>query len=149
MSGDFELVVSEGPEAGQAYPFPGQHFFVGAGADCELRFKANLVQPKHAEIRFDSKGVPWVRDLTAQGLTWLNGEAVEQGMLAPGSFLRLGRLELVVRQRAQATGPSGTLATPTPMPSDVLLGEVETPSRIRRGGPPLTLGPSSTGATKS
>ncbi len=115
--GDFEFVVSEGPDKGAAYPFPGTHFYVGAGDECHLRFQASEVQPKHAEIRFDPNGVPWIRDLTGQRLMWLNGEATDKGSLAPGTFLRLGRLELVIRHRTAKAGPSGTMATPTPFRS--------------------------------
>ena len=116
--GEFEFVVSEGPEKGRTYPFPGDHFYVGAGDECHVRFQATDVQQKHAEVRFDPHGVPWIRDLTGQRLMWLNGEATDKGALAAGTFLRLGRLELVVRHLTAArAGPSGTMATPTPMRS--------------------------------
>ncbi len=116
--GEFEFVVSEGPEKGKVHAFPGTHFYVGAGDDCHLRFAPALVQARHAEVRFDpNSGVPWIRDLTGQGLLWLNGEATEKAALAPGSFLRLGRLDLVVRHRTARAGPSGTMATPTPLRS--------------------------------
>lgn len=115
--GDFEFVVSDGPDKGTAYPFPGTHFYVGASDECHLRFPSGDVQPKHAEIRFDPAGVPWVRDLTGQRLVWLNGEAIEKGSLGAGTFLRLGRLELVIRHRTEKAGPSGTMATPTPFRS--------------------------------
>ena len=65
--GDFEFVVSEGPQKGTAHAFPGTHFYVGSGDECHLRFQSADVQPKHAEIRFDPNGVPWIRDLTGQG----------------------------------------------------------------------------------
>ena len=117
--GDFEFVVSDGPEKGRTYAFPGAHFFVGASAECHLQFQPTDVQPKHAEIRFDPRGVPWIRDLTGQRLMWLNGEATEKGALTAGTFLRLGRLELVIRHGTAGVraGPSGTMATPTPMRS--------------------------------
>ncbi len=116
--GEFEFVVSEGPEKGRTYPFPGDHFYVGAGDECHVRFQATDVQQKHAEVRLDPHGVPWIRDLTGQRLMWLNGEASDKGALAAGTFLRLGRLELVVRHVTAANaGPSGTMATPTPMRS--------------------------------
>ena len=49
--GEFEFVVSEGPEKGRTYPFPGDHFYVGAGDECHVRFQATDVQQKHAEVR--------------------------------------------------------------------------------------------------
>lgn len=112
--GDFEFVVSDGPGKGQSHAFPGNHFYVGSGEDCHLRFDASLVQPRHAEVMLDGRGQPWVRDLTGAGLVWVNGEATAKAQLPAGCFLRLGRLELVVRQRGRS-GPSGTMATPTPI----------------------------------
>ncbi len=114
--GEFEFVISDGPEKGRAFAFPGPHFFVGAGDDCHLRLPAAAVQARHAEVRLDPQGVPWIRDLTGQKLMWLNGEQKEKGALQPGVFLRLGRLEFVVRQQG-ATG-SGTLRMPTPLRTD-------------------------------
>ncbi|MCC6335405.1 MAG: protein kinase [Myxococcales bacterium] len=112
--GDFEFVVSDGPGKGQSHAFPGNHFYVGSGEDCHLRFDASVVQPRHAEVMLDGRGQPWVRDLTGARQVWVNGEATEKAQVPAGCFLRLGRLELVVRQRGRS-GPSGTMATPTPI----------------------------------
>ncbi|MFO0600583.1 MAG: FHA domain-containing serine/threonine-protein kinase [Myxococcaceae bacterium] len=122
--GDFEFVISEGPDKGKAQPFPGPHFYVGAGAECHVRFGPALVAGKHAEVKFDPSGVPWIRDLTG-GQMWLNGEATDKGALQPGAFLRLGRLELVIREKGATTG-SGTMATPTPF---------KNPSAVRTSSP--------------
>jgi serine/threonine-protein kinase len=113
--GDFEFVVSDGPDKGKVYAFPGPHFYVGAGDECHVRLSGPQVQPKHAEIRFDNAGTPWVKNLSAPGLLAVNGEVTEKSALHPGSFVRFGQLELVVRSKAAArAGPSGTMATPTP-----------------------------------
>jgi serine/threonine-protein kinase len=62
-----------------------------------------------------------VRDLTGAGLVAVDGVVTEKAQLAAGSFLRLGRLELVLRVRSSAAGPSGTMATPSPgRPSGVV-----------------------------
>ncbi len=122
--GAFEFVVSDGAQAGQAFAFPSDRFVVGSSADCELRFDPSLVQPRHAEVTVTTDGV-FVKDLTAHQLVWLNGVPSSGGTLSSGGFLRLGRLELVLRQRGQSS-PSGTLATPTPWrserPADPTLG---------------------------
>jgi serine/threonine-protein kinase len=110
--GDFEFVVSEGPEKGRTFPFPGPHFYVGSGDECHVRLSGPEVQPKHAEIRFDPSGTPWIKDLTGKRLMAVNGELTEKSALHAGSFLRLGHLELAVR--TPNTSRSGTLATPTP-----------------------------------
>jgi serine/threonine-protein kinase len=111
---DFEFVISDGPGKGKSFAFPGTRFTVGSGAECQLRFDASLVQPRHAEVMIDERGQPWVRDLTGAQQVWVNGQATEKAQLLVGGFLRLGRLELVVRNRGSG-GPSGTMTTPAPL----------------------------------
>ncbi len=120
--GDFEFVVSDGPEKGRTYPFPGAGFFIGSGPDSHLRLPPETVQAKHAEVRVDANGVPWIRDLTGQKLMWLNGQVCEKAALKPGEFIRIGRLELVVRVRG-STG-SGTMRVPTPISSPPRVGGI-------------------------
>jgi hypothetical protein len=108
--GAFEFVMSEGPDAGTAWAFPSTHFTIGSSEACHVRFPATQVQPTHAEVLFDPAGVPWIRDLTGQRLLWLEGEIKEQGPLQVGAFVRLGSLELVVRQQGVRSSPSGTIA---------------------------------------
>jgi serine/threonine protein kinase len=113
--GDFEFVVSEGPDKGRTYPFPGASFFIGSGPDSHLRLPPEIVQAKHAEVRVDANGVPWIRDLTGQKLMWVNGQVNDKAALRPGEFVRLGRIELVVRVRGGSG--SGTMRVPTPISS--------------------------------
>ncbi len=127
--GEFEFVISEGPEKGRAYAFPGPHFYVGASDECHLRLPAAVVQAKHAEVRLDPNGVPWIRDLTGQKLMWLNGEQKDKAALQPGAFVRLGRVELVVRQQG-ATG-SGTMRMPTPLRTDGAISALKPASSAR------------------
>ena len=114
--GEFEFLISDGPDKGRALAFPGPHFYVGSGDDCHLRLPAHLVEPRHAEVRLDGNGVPWVRDLTGLQLLWINGEARDKSALQPGAFLKLGRLELVLRHKG--TTGSGTTRMPTPLRTD-------------------------------
>lgn len=125
---DFEFVVSEGPGRGRPYPFPSKRFVVGSGPDCQLRFDASLVEPRHAEVAIDERGQPWVRDLTGLGLVQVNGETTEKAAVPMGGFITMGRLELVLRPVGHSAGPSGTLATPTPLRSGGL-------AAVRASGP--------------
>ena len=109
--GAFEFVVSEGPSKGQTFAFPAERFTVGSSPECQLRLDAQLVQPLHAEISVSDDAVS-VRDLTANGAVWLNGERRGEGTVSPGSFVRLGSVELVVRQLGTSASASGTIATP-------------------------------------
>ena len=61
----FEFVLAGAPEA-KAWAFPSQRFTIGSGPQAGLRFEPTLVQPVHAEVAIDAKGVPWIRDLTNQ-----------------------------------------------------------------------------------
>jgi serine/threonine-protein kinase len=110
---ELEFVISEGPKKGQAFPFPGPHFYVGSSKECHLRFEPGLVEPKHAEVLLDGAGVPWLRDLSGKQQVWINGEPAEKGPLKLGGIVRLGQLELVVREKGR--GVSGVKATPAPV----------------------------------
>jgi serine/threonine protein kinase len=109
---EFEFVVSDGPRKGQVHAFPGDHFFVGSDDASQLRFDPELMRPRHAEVALDETGHPWVRDLAGGGQVFVNGEVVDQAPLPEGCFLRIGRVELVLRPRGVASGPRGTVATP-------------------------------------
>ena len=111
--GVFEFVVSDGPGKGQTIAFPTGTFVIGSSAECQVRFDPSLVQPRHAEISVVGDAVS-VRDLTASNLVWFNGENRPEGQVTPGAFVRLGRLELVVRQVGQSN-PNATISMPTPM----------------------------------
>jgi serine/threonine protein kinase len=112
--GEYEFVISEGPGSSRSLAFPGPRFVIGSDEGAQLKFDPRLVQPRHAEVMFDTAGQPWVRDLTGQGLVWVNGEVTKQAPIPAGAFVRLGGLDLVVRSRTAKAGPSGTLAVPTP-----------------------------------
>ncbi len=118
---ELEFVISEGPRKGQAFPFPGAHFYVGSGPGCHLKFEDGLMEPKHAEVLVDGTGVPWMRDLTGKAQIWINGEPTEKGPLQLGGFVRIGQLELVVRERGRG-GPSGVKATPAPAKTGAATG---------------------------
>ena len=104
--GALEFVVNEGPSKGKVFAFPGRSFVIGSSADCQLRFEPSAVRSRHAAVSTDTSGVVWVRDLSGAKLLWLNGQVVEEGQLAPGTFLRLGRVELVVRESGTGANPS-------------------------------------------
>jgi len=129
--GVLEFVVSEGPERGRVIPLPSGRFSVGAAPDCAVRLQGEGVAPHHAEVRADANGAWWIKDLSA-GRLQLDGKPVAQGVLKPGSFVRLGAVELALRERAK-TGPSGTIArTPagprTPVKTEKFSDTVRRPS---------------------
>jgi len=93
----FEFALPGAPES-PGFVFPSPRFTIGSAPEAHLRFDARLVQPQHAEVALDARGVPWIRDLTNQGLLWVNGAQTQKAALSAGVVVRLGKLDLEVRQ---------------------------------------------------
>jgi serine/threonine-protein kinase len=109
----FEFALPGAPGS-PGFRFPGPRFTIGSAPDAGLRFDARLVQPQHAEVAFDPSGAPWIRDLS-NGQLWLNGVVVQKARLSVGAQVRLGRLELEVRDANLAEVPlDSTARRPTP-----------------------------------
>ncbi|MER2565086.1 MAG: protein kinase [Myxococcaceae bacterium] len=133
----FEFVLAGAPEA-SAWAFPSQRFTIGSGPQAGLRFEPTLVQPVHAEVAIDAKGVPWIRDLTNQSLLWVNDAQVAKSALTVGSRLRLGRLELIVRQVGQSEVKlEATARRPTPFASPPIDATAKRPTPF--ASPPVSL----------
>ncbi len=112
-----EFALPGAPEA-PGYGFPSTRFTIGCGPNVGLRFDSRLVEAEHAEVALDAKGVPWIRDLTNQGLLWVNGTQTSRSALAVGSMVRLGRLDLEVRAAGTRELKLDSTATrPTPFAS--------------------------------
>ncbi|MDP3503755.1 MAG: FHA domain-containing serine/threonine-protein kinase [Myxococcales bacterium] len=124
----FEFALPGAPES-PGFAFPAPRFTVGSAPEVGLRFDARLVQPQHAEVALDAKGVPWIRDLTNQGLLWVNGAQTSRAALTPGSMVRLGRLDLEVRQTGlQEVGLDSTAKRPTPFATPPLDSTAKRPT---------------------
>ncbi len=109
----FEFALPGAPSS-PGFRFPGPRFTIGSAPDAGLRFDARLVQPVHAEVAFDPSGAPWIRDLS-NGQLWLNGTVVQKARLMVGAQVRLGRLELEVRDASMTEVPlDSTARRPTP-----------------------------------
>ena len=109
-----EFALPGAPEA-PGFGFPSPRFTIGSGPNVALRFDARLVQAEHAEVALDAKGVPWIRDLTNQGLLWVNGTQTTKSALAVGAMVRLGRLDLEVRAAGnKELNLDSTAKRPTP-----------------------------------
>ena len=110
-----EFVISEGGSKSRTIAFPSASFVIGSDAGCDVRLDPKLVRPRHAEVETDENGFIWVIDLTGMAQTSVDGQAVRRAELHVGTFLKLGQCELMVRAAGRHTGPSGTMATPTPL----------------------------------
>jgi|JI10StandDraft_1071094.scaffolds.fasta_scaffold84147_2 serine/threonine protein kinase len=109
-----EFALPGAPEA-PGFGFPSPRFTIGSGPNVAMRFDARLVQAEHAEVALDAKGVPWIRDLTNQGLLWVNGTQTTKSALTVGAMVRLGRLDLEVREAGnKELNLDSTAKRPTP-----------------------------------
>ncbi|MDX2015711.1 MAG: protein kinase [Myxococcaceae bacterium] len=90
----WEFIVRQGPEQGQRITVPSEKFVIGSGADCEVRFPANTVRERHAEVRRVDGQFEAV-DLTGASLMWVDGQPAAKAELFSGSVLRVGRVELL------------------------------------------------------
>ena len=135
----FEFALPGAPES-PGFAFPAPRFTIGSGPEVGLRFDARLVQPQHAEVALDAKGVPWIRDLTNQGLVWVNGTQTSKAALTVGAMVRLGRLDLEVRQAGlQEVGLDSTAKRPTPFATPPLDSTAKRPTPFQ---PPPSVRPS-------
>jgi len=101
---DVKLVVLEGKNAGQKVPVPGGKFFIGRGADCQLRPQSDQVSRHHAVILAED-GFVAVRDLGSRGGTFVNGQRVKtEQELKNGDQLRLGPLNFELELAVEIGG---------------------------------------------
>jgi hypothetical protein len=88
--------VAEGPARlhfrGQDHPLRGQTFTVGRQAGCDLVFDAEqypTVSARHCEIAFDHRHYV-VRDRSRNGTLLNDRPVIQQAVLRPGDWIRLG-----------------------------------------------------------
>jgi serine/threonine-protein kinase len=125
---EYEFVLGDGQGGTRAIVFPSRGFLVGAGPKCELRLDGFGLLPIHAEVLLDHRDQPWVRDLTGQGLVWVNSVATARSLIPAGTLVRLGDLELGVRHRT-----AKTLAETLQAPPSVARGDLLQPGTLIEG----------------
>ncbi|HEY1087018.1 MAG TPA: FHA domain-containing serine/threonine-protein kinase, partial [Archangium sp.] len=82
---------------------------MGSGEGCAVRFAANLVRERHAELRLTADGRLEVLDLTQSALVWVDGVPVTKKELGNDTELRVGRVTLVV---TRADWNNSTISSP-------------------------------------
>ncbi len=105
-----EFLISDGPRRGEAVPLPGTRFVIGSDSTCEVHIEGDAVAPRHAEVTFDGQGQPTIRDLSGRNTVVINGIATSGAELPVGAFVRIGAVDLVLRETGPS-GPHGTLAS--------------------------------------
>jgi hypothetical protein len=98
LGASYALVAQEGPHLGQQFilnQFPAR---IGRGPDVAVPLDADLnISRKHAEI-YEWNGTLRLRDMQSTHGTQINGQAVEDQVLAPGDRISLGSTVLILRE---------------------------------------------------
>jgi len=111
----YRLKGASGPVINQSFNL-GATTLIGRADDCDLRFDLDGIAPHHAEIRENDAGELVLLNLLAGAVTQLNGEAIEQAVLASGDEIRIANCRWV-------------LQAPGLRPARVLTGEAVRPRR--------------------
>ena len=114
-------------QAGRAYSIARPVSILGRGRDCTTTIIDASISRVHATLWADADAVLRVEDLRSANGTFVNGRRVSASVLQEGDRLKLGNVELIVRQPAGAVkappdagGPGGRPggAVPEPRPED-------------------------------
>jgi serine/threonine-protein kinase len=121
----FEFIVRDGPDAGKRFALPAGRFTIGSGEGCALRFAANVVREKHAEVQRVADGTLEISDLTGASLMWVDGKPAPRGALVQGTEVRVGRVTLLFTVVEETVVPDATLRRQTPFQRSRPSGELQ------------------------
>ena len=97
-----ELLIVDGPNAGQVIPLEHDRFIIGRETDCHLKLENKLVSRHHC-VFLKNEFALRVRDLGSMNGTFINGRRVEGEIpLTQGDTLSVGNLTLQVVIRPDA-----------------------------------------------
>ncbi len=108
-----ELVIVSSNGRGRVLPVLPRPFTLGSDRGCDVVLNLPGVLPRHAHGKRTEDGALCVRGVQPDSVFVNDASAAEWTSLGPGDFLRLGEVELVLRERGDADSPSGTLRAQT------------------------------------
>ena len=86
----FQLVISEGKEAGREFEFDQDSVVIGRTAECDVILYEAGVSRKHARINVDGTGI-WIEDLGSSNGTKVNGSTIDKKQpLKDGDSISMG-----------------------------------------------------------
>jgi pSer/pThr/pTyr-binding forkhead associated (FHA) protein len=94
-SGQGLLLVKRGPNAGSTFLVDRDSTSVGRAPESDVFLDDVTVSRKHAEIVRRADGAFSVRDVGSLNGTYVNGEQVDETMLATGDEVQIGMFKLV------------------------------------------------------
>jgi DNA-binding NtrC family response regulator len=97
-------MVLTGDQRGVGVRVGGAPLLVGSSAEAGLRLADPRVSRRHCEVALAGPGFV-VRDLSSRNGTWFDGSRIKEVILAPGSLLKVGDTQLVLRAGESASAP--------------------------------------------
>lgn len=96
-SGQALLIVKRGPNAGSTFLIEADQDMVtmGRNPESDVFLDDVTVSRKHAELRRREDGSFHVHDIQSLNGTYVNGERVEETMLASGDEIQVGKFKIV------------------------------------------------------
>ena len=93
-----QLVVADGPDAGQAVPLGSEPLLIGRGTDAAIRLDDDYVSTRHARVA--TNGEEWfVEDLGSTNGTYVGSQRVTTPTaVAVGTPIRIGKTVLELRR---------------------------------------------------
>ena len=102
----FQLVISEGKEAGREFEFDQDSVVIGRTAECDVILYEAGVSRKHARILIEGGGI-WIEDLGSSNGTRVNGETIKSKQsLKDGDSISMGPVSFSFKpMELEATAP--------------------------------------------
>lgn len=107
----FQLVISEGKEAGREFVFDQASVLIGRTSECDVILYDPGVSRKHARIFSEGNGF-FVEDMGSSNGTRVNGETVKKQALKDGDAISLGPVVFAFKPMELEAGESTDVGSP-------------------------------------
>jgi eukaryotic-like serine/threonine-protein kinase len=105
----YEVVVIESDGETSVIPLGVGQSMIGSDISCQVLIADSSVAPQHAEILITDEGDVWLRDVAGQQSTLVNGQITDRAQLEDGTFIKVGLVDLSIRERGANSGQHGTM----------------------------------------
>lgn len=108
------IEVRDGEGTVTVFPLGVREIVVGRQPDCDIVLNKNVVSRRHARI-YPAKSSWAVADLKSSHGTYVNGERIDERVLAEGDAIRIGEFELVFSSVTREHAPARPRLTSLPV----------------------------------